>query len=328
MKNSFACILLLFLAIVSTNAYGDTQKITELKLYAVMAAEPNKYQLLPKTEEQNDLYAAPLYKKALQALPADFNSDQIHQLLKTPLNELPFEQAQSTLKEFKPALQLIEQAAKCKKCNWPFEVEVDSKILRNYRMITQVLALQTRLEIAQGRYDNAISTIQTGFAMGRNLSKSSAMVQDLTGVSVAALMLGQLEQFIQAPDAPNLYQSLQSLPRPFIDLTAQIETQSEESAREKIRLLMNRLDRHIAVLQCVEALRHYATGHDSKFPSSLAEIREVPIPNDPVTGKPFDYSGSNSEAVLKGPAPNGAESDKNVYYRLVLREPQTRIRSK
>ncbi|MGA2914611.1 MAG: hypothetical protein ABSE89_01125 [Sedimentisphaerales bacterium] len=324
MKNSFACILLLFLAIVSTNTYGDIQKIIELKLYAAMVAEPNKYQLLPKNEEQNDLDAMPLYIKALQALPADFKSDQINQLLKNPLNELPFEQAQSTLKEFKPALQLIEQAAMCKKCNWPFEVEVDSKILQNYRRIAQILALQTRLEIAQGRYDNAISTIRTGFAMGRDLSKSSAMMQDLIGISAAALMLGQLEQFIQAPDAPNLYQSLQSIPRPFIDLTGQIETESEESTREKIRLLMNRLDRHIAVLQCVEALRHYAAGHNGKFPGSLADIKELPIPNDPVTGKPFDYSGSNSEAVLKGPAPNGAESDKAIYYRLVLREPQNK----
>lgn len=324
MKNSFACILFLFLASVPTNAYGDTQKIIELKLCAAMIAEPNKYQLLPKNEEQNDLYAAQLYMKALQALPADLNSVQIKQLLKTPLNELPLEQAKSIIKEFKPVFQLVEQAAKCRKCNWPFEVAVETKTLQNYRLIAQVLALQARLEIAQGQYDNAISTLQTGFTMGRHLSTSSAIVQDLVGIAVAALMFEQLEQFIQAPEAPNLYRSLQSLPRPFIDLTEQIESSVQDDAREKVRQLTNRLDRHIAVLQCIEALRNYAAVHDGKFPGSLAEIKEVPILNDPVTGKPFDYSGSNSEVVLKGPAPNGAESNKAIYYKLVLREPQNK----
>ena len=84
---------------------------------------------------------------------------------------------------------------------------------------------------------------------------------------------------------------------------------------------MTRLDRHFAVLQCIEALRLYAFIHNGKFPGSLSEITKLPIPNDPVTEKPFNYKGGGSEAILKGPEPKGAQSDKAVYYRLVLNAP-------
>ena len=320
MKTIIASLILLFFSAVLTNAYGDTQKTIELKLYPAVAADPNKYPLLPKYEEQNDLDAAPLYKKAIQALPVDSKNNQISQWLKSPLNELPLEQAKSFVEGFKPALQLVQQAAKCRKCIWP--AEQDAKDLQNYRRIAQTLALQARLEIAQGQYDNAVSKIRTDFAMGRHLSKSSSTIQGLVGIAAAAHMCEQIEQFIEAPDAPNLYRSLQSLPRPLIDLTKQIESEPNELAREKIRQLMNRLDRHIAVLQCVEALRYYAAVNDGKLPGSLEDIKksikQVSIPNDPVTQKSFDYSCSGSEAILKGPAPVGAESDKAIYYRLVL----------
>jgi hypothetical protein len=48
-------------------------------------------------------------------------------------------------------------------------------------------------------------------------------------------------------------------------------------------------DRRVAALRCVEAVRLYAPGHDGRLPASLDEIKDTPIPLDPVDGKPFGY---------------------------------------
>jgi len=227
---------------------------------------------------------------------------------------------QSTLQQLKPTLQLVEQAARCNQCNWPpFDPEPLPQNLSEYRKLAYLLSLQARLQIAQGQYDQAVGTIQTGLAMARHVGKGPTLVQRLVSIAIAALMCGQLEQFVQSPDAPNLYWALQSLPKPFVDLTEQIVLESPE-IRERPLLLMNRLDRHVAALQCIEALRLYAAVRKGKFPTALTEITNIPIPDDPVNKKPFVYSSTGYKAVLEAPAPKGATAKDAMRYQLTLKE--------
>jgi len=186
-------------------------------------------------------------------------------------------------------------------------------------LLAFTLALQARLQIAQGQYDRAVGTIQTGLAMARHIGQGPTLVQRLVSIAIAALMCGQVEQFVQSPNAPNLYWALQGLPRPFIDLTEQAVLQSPD-IRERVHLLMNRLDRHVAALQCIEALRLHAAVRKGKFPGALAEITKIPIPDDPVTKKPFVYSRTGSKAVLEAPAPKGAKPEYAMRYELTLKK--------
>jgi hypothetical protein len=64
-----------------------------------------------------------------------------------------------------------------------------------------------------------------------------------------------------------------------------------------------RINRHVEALRCVEAVRHYAATHDGKPPAVLADIKDVPLPIDPSTGKGFDayYKADGSRAVLDVP---------------------------
>lgn len=60
-----------------------------------------------------------------------------------------------------------------------------------------------------------------------------------------------------------------------------------------------RQTQRVALLRVIEALRLYAAGHDGKLPTALAEISDVPLPADPATGRPFDYSLDGATAVLR-----------------------------
>ncbi len=66
-----------------------------------------------------------------------------------------------------------------------------------------------------------------------------------------------------------------------------------------------RLDRRVAALRCLEALRHYAAAHGGKLPASLADLADTPATDDPVTGKPFAYKLNGDKASLSAPPLTG-----------------------
>jgi hypothetical protein len=77
---------------------------------------------------------------------------------------------------------------------------------------------------------------------------------------------------------------------------------------DKVLAAGHRIDRRFAFLRCVEALRLYAANHDGKLPASLDEITEVPVPVEPVTGRPFEYEVKGDTAKLKLPLRPGEQA--------------------
>ena len=314
MKRILFCLIILLMIVAPTPA-----RTVEMTLHATKVSKPaTPYTLLPKQDEQTDTDAAPLYEKALQSFPNDLRMEEVEQWLKTPPDKLPLNQVQSVLQQLEPILKLHKQAAKCKHCDWPYWDEDDlTENSRKHRRLVFFHALKVRLLIAQGRYDEAIGSAQTGFAMAKHLGEGSELIHGLFGIGVAAYMCRQIEALIQRPDAPNLYQALRDLPQPFIDLSENAQWE-EPKLKNRIHLLMNRLDRHLAALQCLEAIRLHASTHEGKFPKQLADIAQVPVPDDPVTGKPFIYRRTGSKAILEGPAPKGATAKEAIRYELNL----------
>jgi len=331
--------------------------------------------------------------------------------------------------------------------------------LGDFRNIAKVLAVKTRLEIAEGKFDEALKTLQTGFALGRDVGKGPTIIQGLVGIAIGGLMLDELEHFAQAPDSPNLYWALMSLPKPYVDMQKAMELESivlplqfpllqeiettrlsveqtrnlwnnilgllgefdesytgiqtgalatgivmflyPEAKRKLIELgyssdeveampagqvalvhqykmyqnfmqemykwfrvpywqarpgldkarkdldayadslrtqMLNvpfymlmpaltrvhyvqaRSQRRIAALCCVEAIRMYAAENDSKLPSRLQEITQVPIPADPITGKDFLYRKENGKAILEGLAPDGQSAKDGFRYEITVKK--------
>ena len=82
-----------------------------------------------------------------------------------------------------------------------------------------------------------------------------------------------------------------------------------------------RLDQRIALLRHVEALRLYAAEHEGTLPAKLSDIA-VPLPDDPVTGKPFRYEATGNTAHLRGSPPTGLENVPvfNIHYEVTLQK--------
>ena len=80
-----------------------------------------------------------------------------------------------------------------------------------------------------------------------------------------------------------------------------------------------RLDRRVAALRVVEAIRLYAASHDGKLPEELNQVTEVPVPEDPATGKPFEYRRDGAASVLALPDA-GMKGRPIPPYRITIRK--------
>jgi hypothetical protein len=66
-----------------------------------------------------------------------------------------------------------------------------------------------------------------------------------------------------------------------------------------------RLERQVAALRVIEALRMYAAEHNNDLPESLDRITTVSVPLNPATDKPFEYRLDGKTAVLTLPKSDG-----------------------
>jgi hypothetical protein len=67
---------------------------------------------------------------------------------------------------------------------------------------------------------------------------------------------------------------------------------------KKVSLAAARVDRRFAALRVVEAIRQHAAKHQGELPASLDEVKGLPVPNDPLTGKAFEYAVKGDKATL------------------------------
>ncbi len=79
-----------------------------------------------------------------------------------------------------------------------------------------------------------------------------------------------------------------------------------------------RMQRQLATLQLIAALQDYAAHHGSSLPKQLADL-PLPAPQDPVTGKAYEYALDDGVARVFGPAGLPGLTDASQFVRLHIR---------
>ncbi|RPJ39628.1 MAG: hypothetical protein EHM35_01875 [Planctomycetaceae bacterium] len=294
-----------------------TKKLTVHRVGQTAGAA--ELRLLSKSEELTDADAFPLYEKAVNSVPKELDWSKIKAWRETPVNQLPKEEVGAVLRSFEPILPLLEQAGKCKRCDWPVSVEGDSSFnLSACRNMVFLLALKARSELARGDCASCVRTLGTGLALAKHLSTAPTVVHVLVGVAISAVICGEIEQYVQQPGTPSLEAALAAIPKPLFDENHSELYGMDQDGRSRVQLLFVRANRHVIALQYIEALRLSAT-KTGKWPSTLDEFRAT-LPTDPVSGKPFSYKRvSDAQAILEGPLPKGGDLKKDtVRYELTM----------
>jgi hypothetical protein len=91
-------------------------------------------------------------------------------------------------------------------------------------------------------------------------------------------------------------------------------------ALEKVLLAQLRVDRWIALLTAIEALRMHAATNGGELPASLDQVKVVPVPLDPATGKPFEYSLDGRTVTIASRLPGEQLHLSGIRYKLTFRK--------
>ena len=89
---------------------------------------------------------------------------------------------------------------------------------------------------------------------------------------------------------------------------------------QRVISVQARLERDLAALRIIEALRLHAAAHDGKLPAKLADITGVPLPKDPGTGRPFEYHLDDATATLTSQIPGDPLPKDGIRYRVTIRK--------
>lgn len=215
-----------------------------VRLSLAPAAEPEpalKYELLPRPSQRSPGNAAPYYYRAMLGL---------HQLgetrraqaevekagLEAPLDQLPKGELATWLAAHRQVLTSLRTAAYRERCDWDLRVqdlegmeamEFPIHEAQDARSLAGLLRVKARLELAEGKLDDALETIRQGFQLSRDVGQQPMLVNALVALAIAGTMTDTLAEFIDQPEAPNLYWAIAGLPRPLVDIRPAMRAEME-----------------------------------------------------------------------------------------------------
>jgi hypothetical protein len=216
-------------------ASGAPESENELpvkNMVLVPCAEPDpplQRLLIPAFADLQPGNAATSYYRAITLLPRDqklqFGETQ-ESWLDVPLREFPQDEARKWLAAYQSVLQETRTATLRESCDWNHRVrELQGMAplafllpeMHETRTIARVLRIQARLELAEGRFDEALATITMGYRLAENVAQSPILISGLVGIAIAQTMNACVLDWIES-GGPNLYWALASLPNPLVDI--------------------------------------------------------------------------------------------------------------
>ena len=137
--------------------------------------------------------------------------------------------------------------------------------MQAFRSLANALYVRCRIELANGRFDDALVTAKTMFALSRHVGEHPTFVGTLVSLGIASITIEALEEMLQQPGCPNLYWALTDLPQPFLDLR-----QGLQGERLLLETDLGKVDERVpmtaAQLEKVVDRWHTLMGTSPKYP--------------------------------------------------------------
>lgn len=203
MPGAFMCVALIAFPIPrAAPPAPPVEMLIRLSVQPMAAPKPAlRIQLLPELKELQPGNPIPGYLKVLL--------DQDQTASESNLGPAALRQADRAARLDKPDWQLL---AKLKTDG----ISLLLPDLQKMRELAAGLQGRFREEIAQHRFDDAIVTAKTMFALARHTGEHPTLIGNLVGIAMAMIAIGPLEEMLEQPGCPNLYWALTNLPHPFI----------------------------------------------------------------------------------------------------------------
>jgi hypothetical protein len=203
------------------------ETLIRLNVRPVPAPKPAlRYQLLPELREMSSGNPIHNYLRCcVEQQGLFFDKEALKRredLLVMPLEELAVRGSQDYGRS---ALSQADRAARLDNPDWQIMLKLRAEGIafripdvQALRTVAAALEVRFRAEVALCRFDDAIGTAKTLFAMSRHLGEHPTFIGNLVGIVVAFNAIGPLEEMLEQPGCPNLYWALSHLPDPLVPL--------------------------------------------------------------------------------------------------------------
>jgi hypothetical protein len=289
----------------TASASREGKQVRELPRFNALAVSPAaapipafRYSLLPSSARLNHGDAAPIYLRLSYDLPDEERIKVFRKCgewLAVPIQDLPLEEVAATIAKLTAQFDLLAVGARRATCDWSYPLDEqrlkaidlqlpDVNVLRDWG---RLLALKARVEIAEGRFEDAAKTIETGFAFGRHVGAGPFLINGLVGVAIEFAMLDRVEDWVAAPGSPNLYWGLTVLPQPLLSLREAIEQE---------RLLLENLIPELADADTMRPPAAWSTLFESMYGRMQVLTRRFapqPNPSDGPGGRLIKSMGAD-----------------------------------
>lgn len=244
-------LILIAVFIILSAAFAAGAAPEPMKILLDPGAPPSpalRYRLLPDYAEQTPGNAAPIYVVAFAILPRDAGAaDRLGALLSVPLDQLRAKDVAQLLKDHEGAFEQLRLAEQRDHCRWdlPYREQgprTELPFLTSSRQLAVALAVRARWQISRRKYDEAIETLRSGFALAHAVETDAMLMQCIVGVGDEKMMLDVVAELQQSPGAPNLYWALANLPTPLIDARSAFAIQRYWSMEQVPMLAGQRLE--------------------------------------------------------------------------------------
>jgi hypothetical protein len=223
----FAVIVAFALPCVADQTSSTPETLIRLTVSPASAPTPAlRYLLLPELMEMNPGNPIQNYLKCFMEQQKFFFDKEAFErrekLLTLPLKELPTQE----LRDYGGyALKQADWAARLDTPDWQILLKMKTEgvsllipDVQQLRPLANALKLRFRAEVTMGRFDDALRTAKTIFAMSRHLALHPTYVGNLVGIAIAFVAIGPLEEMLEQPGCPNLYWALTNLPIPLVPI--------------------------------------------------------------------------------------------------------------
>lgn len=220
-------------------AEAQTTPVVTLEIDPALEPVPAlRYRLLPPLTDLKPGNAAPIYLRPRHEERdqwLDYLNSEPSRLLEVPRDELKLEEVDDLVFRYRYPLSQLAVGARRETCDWEYPYGEDGQLPEEFllpdigqmRSYARLLAIKIRGDVLAARFDEAIASLQTGLALARHVSNAPFLVNRLVGVSIASMMLSEVESLLTQPGAPNLYWALAALPRPLVDVRSGLDYERE-----------------------------------------------------------------------------------------------------
>lgn len=147
--------------------------------------------------------------------------------------ESHLDETRKLVEQYGEVFRLMEHGSRCNHCDLGISYHNPTAdfapefapTLQHVRSLARILTVKIRLEIAEGKYEDAVKSTRIGMEMAKHIGDQPTLICPLVGIAIHGIMHANLMELLDRPDSPNLYWAVSNRPNPYFNFAQSVQAE-------------------------------------------------------------------------------------------------------